>query len=94
MAKYYEVLIKEECTDELSDIEAPREPDAITKDPFSVIVNQLCPGDCNGHGTCSSSECLSSLNSVIAEIIICVWKPISNTIPNHKIQNKSNLFDI
>jgi len=81
MAKDYEVVIKEECVDELSDNEAPREPDDKTKDPFSVIVNQLCPGDCNGHGTCNSSECLSSLNSVVAEMIICVWKPRSNTTP-------------
>jgi len=57
MAKYYEVLIKEECMDELSDNEAPREPDAKTKDPFSVIVSQLCPSDCNGHGICNSSKC-------------------------------------
>ncbi|KAI0233890.1 hypothetical protein LSAT2_015879 [Lamellibrachia satsuma] len=58
IASYYTDVIKEECQDELSDNEPPRELSDTTPDTdLNDLLIQLCPGDCSNHGVCNLGEC-------------------------------------
>ena len=58
IAMDYEDVLREQCIDELGDIEAPSEPGDTKKDPFNDIVTQLCPNNCDDHGVCNEGGCL------------------------------------